>query len=200
MASEPKISIPSSYTSKSYGSSAREIYTIPHGALCLWILCKIIQSVCFSVRFYHVPQACMLSLIYEDTGICLSWGIISSIHGIWFQGYYLVCLHRIRVPILVLEYNLLLCSIIGPAWDLELILNPVLELNKEKEKRWFSQLIWIFKKEKEIQKIPGVVYNHLYKWSCYVKVESSISVGNLFIVPPHVLWCDNKIYSIISTM
>ena len=144
MASEPKISIPSSYTSKSYGSSAREIYTIPHGALCLWILCKIIQSVCFSVRFYHVTQACMLSLIYEDTGICLSWGIISSIHGIWFQGYYLVCLNRIRVPILVLEYNLLLCSIIGPAWDLELILNPVLELNKDKEKddfhNWYEYL------------------------------------------------------------
>ena len=43
-------------------------------------------------------SGCMVSCIFNNIGIWLPQGIVSSIHGLWTRGYKIEIQHEIRVP------------------------------------------------------------------------------------------------------
>ena len=83
--------------------------------------------VCLGVRWILAGSSyCMVSHLCDDTeGIWLPQGITSSIHGLQTQLYEIVIYHRIWVPRSNILCYFILCSIICPDWDLEIISNPV---------------------------------------------------------------------------
>ena len=93
-------------------------------------------------RILEGSSGYLVSRFCDDTGIQLPRGINSSIHELQTRGYELVSYHGIRVPRSNLLCCPLLCSILHPYQELEIILNPVnvieypvLELKKREGKR-----------------------------------------------------------------
>ena len=96
----------------SRSSKPLDITQVPLGGLGIfWILA--------------ISSGCMVSHLHEDTGIWLSWGITPSIHGLQTQGYEIVCYHWICVLRLNLICYLLLCLVLRPDQNKEIIPNPV---------------------------------------------------------------------------
>ena len=101
-------------------------------------------------RILSGSSGCMVSHICEDTGIRLSQGSISSIHGLQYRGYKILCYHGIRILRSNLIGYLLLCLILCPDWDTEIFSNPMngIEhpvLEQKKGKRGFWPLVLIYK-------------------------------------------------------
>ena len=67
----------------------------------------------------------MVYYLCDDMGIWLPRGITPIIQRVQARGYESVSLHRIQVPISILECYLLLCLIIHPDWDLEIVTNSL---------------------------------------------------------------------------
>ena len=67
----------------------------------------------------------MVLFLCDDTGMRFPWGITFSIHGLQTQEYKKSCCHGICVLRSNLICCLLLCYILRPDQDMEIILIPV---------------------------------------------------------------------------
>ena len=99
---------------------------------------------------------CVVSLPREDTGTRLTQGITLSIQGLQIRGFKIVSYHSIWVLRSNLLYYILLCPILRPDQDVEIILNPINSIgnpviklkNKEEENEDFGLRSKFFKRGK----------------------------------------------------
>ena len=108
---------------------------------------QYLLSCLYVLRILSESSGCIASYLHVYMGIRLPQGITLSINMLQTRGYEIVSYHWIRVPRSNLPCYLLLCSILRPNLDLEIILNLLngiyLLVLKKKEKRRTLTLVQI---------------------------------------------------------
>ena len=115
-----------------------------------------VPPVLFCCRILVGSSGCMVYRLCEDTCIQLTQGSNCIIHQLRTQVYEIVSYHKIHVQRFNLICYLLLCSILRPDWDIEIISNYmnvmehlVLKLKNIQEKLGFWPLVQVKKQIKD---------------------------------------------------